>query len=138
MVVGRYPPSLRTRSFLNTPKAPEILISIFREDQHIRSTRKARRYSTTWILPSQVEDSSDPVVPEPGAANRFPTSTTPLEATTRAGSLAIGAITLSRALGSKVESASTTQMYGWDAKFRPQFNASALLPPGHLSTTRRR
>src|SRR5260370_37068378 len=128
MVVGRYPPSLRTRSLLNTPKAPEIIISIFREDQHIRSTRKARRYSTTWILPNQVEHSSEPVVPKPGAPSRFPTSTTPLEATTRPGSSAIGAITLSRALGSSVEAASTTQMYGGDARFRPQFVASAVLP----------
>src|SRR5205823_12420098 len=72
------------------------------------------------------------------AANRFPTSTTPLEATTRPGSLIIGAITLSRAPGSRIESASTTQTYAWDARSKPQFSAPALLPPAHLSITRRR
>src|SRR5260370_1961966 len=107
MVVGRYPPSLRTRSLLNTPKAPEIIISIFREDQHIRSTRKARRYSTTWILPNQVEHSSEPGVPKPGAPSRFPTSTTPLEATPRPGSLATGPITFSPTPHPPVESPST-------------------------------
>src|SRR5213078_2350457 len=92
-----------------------MIISIFREDQHILSTRKARRYSTTWILSSQFEDSPEPVLLGT-AANRFPTSTTPLEATTRPGSLIIGAITLSRAPGSRIESASTTQTYAWGAR----------------------
>src|SRR5438093_10344634 len=114
-----------------------MIISIFREDQHILSTRKARRYSTTWILSSQLEDSPEPVVLGT-AANRFPTSTTPLEATTRPGSLIIGAITLSRAPGSRIESASTTQTYASDARSKPQFSAPALLPPAHLSITRRR
>src|SRR5438552_18039740 len=114
-----------------------MIISIFREDQHILSTRKGRRYSTTWILSSQLEDSHEPVVLGT-AANRFPTSTTPLEATTRSGSLIIGAITLSRAPSSRIESASTTQTYASDARSKPHFRAPALLPPAHLSITRRR
>ena len=90
----------------------------------------------TWITSillrgKRTRRSVPPCISEP-----FNTRMIPPTATTRFGSSRMGTMMRSSASRSRTESASTTQTYGEFAAFKPAFTASALLPPGSLSTTR--
>ncbi len=103
-------------------------------DQPVRPTRKARRYSTTWIRGSQRFGIRTRVTRPREMSEPLATRTTPPDATTRSGSSANGRETCSSASGSSSESASTMQTSGLRAALMPTLRASAL-PPLVLRTS---
>ena len=112
----------------NTPKAPEMISSPPRRDHPVRPTRKARRYSTTWMRGSHRFGIRTRVTRPREMSEPLATRTTPPEATTRSGSSANGRETCSRASGSSSESASTMQTSCLRAALMPTLSASALPP----------
>ena len=78
-----------TTSRRNRPNAPEMSTRPPSRDQPVRPSRKARRYSTTWIRGSQLRGIRTSTT-RPGHLEPLATRTTPPLATTRTGSSANG------------------------------------------------
>ncbi len=128
------PPTSTSTSRLNTPNAPLIRISAPSLDHPVRPSRYARRYSTTWIRPSQLLGMRMPVTRPATTEHPLITRMVPPAATIRTGSSANGLVTTSSASGSSTESASMMATSASDDALTPALIASDL-PEFSLRTT---
>ena len=80
----RKPPISTTTSLRNTPNAPDTIMSDPSSLQAIRPKRKARRYSSTWLVPRKLLGVPTRVTPARPTAQPLAIRTVPPAATVSA------------------------------------------------------
>jgi hypothetical protein len=132
----QYPPTASTSDRLKRPNAPETIPSASSLLQPTRATRKARKYSSTWIVARRLAGAWTSRMRPWSTRQPLTIRIVPPVAARSCGSSRIGFETFSSESASSRESASITQTYSFRAALIPALSASER-PPFSLSSTSR-